>query len=102
MDAVEQGVEGAIIVHVTGGQQVAVHSASFQLAGACGKGSCLARGGHGHLQAHQVILLEHVWVLWCSRHVLCQELHEVRGTFQGGEVHLIVHAVVVPGEREEG
>ena len=100
MNALKQGAEGAVIIHVTRGQQVAVHRARFQLAGACGEWGCLAWGGHGPLQAHQVILLEYIWVLRASRHILCQEFHEVRGAFKGGEVHLILHAMVVPGERE--
>lgn len=102
MNALKQGVEGAIIIYITGGQQVAVHRACLQLAGACREGSCLARGGQGPFQAHQVILLEQIWVLRGSRHVLCQEFHEVCGAFKRGEVRLIFHAMVVPGEKEKG
>lgn len=99
MNTLKQGVEGAVIIHLAGGQQVAVHRASFQLAGARGEGSGLARGGRGPFQAHQVILLEHIRVLWGSSRTLGQEFHEMRGTFKGSEVHLVVHAMVVPGGR---
>ena len=48
---VAKAVGLAIIIYIAGGQQVAVHRAGFQLAGACGEQSSLARRGCSSLHA---------------------------------------------------